>query len=324
LAEKKRQRQDYDNLFKNVLRDYFWDGLKIFLPELYEAADREYPVELLDKELQKVTFDLEGGANRIDMLAKIKLKNGESEFVLCHLEIQGNDSEVNLPRKMYRYKEAIDLLYDKEPVGIAVITAGRPKNESVFYHSDTFGVKVTYEYKNFNVIYIDDEILLAEENRIGLVLYAAKCAFISGKDETKKFQYLRHISDLWNERGWSPHDKRMILEAVNYLIRLSDEGYKRQIVEYVENLRMKQEDKEMYVSVFEEVYKEKGRAEGRAKGRAEGRKEGRAEGREEGRKEGWEEAAKEIAKNFLANGTSPDIIAANTGLSLEKIRSLMN
>jgi hypothetical protein len=180
LAEETRQRQDYDNLFKNVSRDYFWDGLKIFLPELYEAADREYPIETLDKELQKVTFDLEGGANRIDMLVKIKLKNGESEFVLCHLEIQGSDGKINLPRKMYRYKEAIDLLYDKEPVGIAVTTAGRPKKEKDFYASDTFGVKVTYEYKNFNVIYTDDEILLAEENRIGLVLYAAKCAFISG------------------------------------------------------------------------------------------------------------------------------------------------
>jgi hypothetical protein len=202
LADETRQRWDYDNLFKNVLRDYFWDGLKIFLSELYESADRSYPIELLDKELQKVTFDLGGGANRIDMLAKIKLNNGESEFVLCHIEIQGNDRGVNLPRKMYRYKEAIDLLYDKEPIGIAVTTAGRPKIEPAFYRSDTFGVKVTYEYKNFSVIDADDEILLAGENRIGLILYAAKCAFISGEDETKKFQYLRHISDLWNERGW--------------------------------------------------------------------------------------------------------------------------
>jgi predicted transposase/invertase (TIGR01784 family) len=92
----------------------------------------------------------------------------------------------------------------------------------------------------------------------------------------------------------------MILEAVNYLIRLSDTEYKRKIVEYVSNLRMNREDKEMYVSVFEEVYKE------------------------EGRKEGRDEATKEFAKNSLANGISPDVIAAITGLSLGEIRSLMN
>jgi predicted transposase YdaD len=48
---------------------------------------------------------------------------------------------------------------------------------------------------------------------------------------------------------------------------------------------MKREDKEMYVSVFEEVYKEEGLKEGLKKGR--------------------EEATKEIAKNLLANGTPP-------------------
>ncbi|MDR3280902.1 MAG: hypothetical protein LBT23_10350 [Synergistaceae bacterium] len=169
-----------------------------------------------------------------------------------------------------------------------------------FFISISLGGGVTYNYKNFFVTDTPDEILLSGENRIGLVLYAAKCAYRSGKDEAEKFRYLRHISDLWNERGWSAEEKRDILEAIEYLIHLTDEDYKRQIVEHVENLKMSGEDREMYKSIFEEVYTERGRQDGERK------------------------KAVEIAKNLLSHGISPDIIAESSGLSKTEIQALMN
>jgi hypothetical protein len=47
---------DADNLYKTVLKKYFWDGLKLFFPELYEAADHSVAPVPLDKELDKVTY----------------------------------------------------------------------------------------------------------------------------------------------------------------------------------------------------------------------------------------------------------------------------
>jgi predicted transposase/invertase (TIGR01784 family) len=60
------------------------------------------------------------------------------------------------------------------------------------------------------------------------------------------------------------------------------------------------EDREMYESIFERVYKERGRQEGR------------------------QEEKIEIAGNLLSDGISPEIVARNTGLSQEEIRTLMN
>jgi predicted transposase YdaD len=127
------------------------------------------------------------------------------------------------------------------------------------------------------------------------VLYAAKRAHVSGKDETKKFRYLREISDLWVKKGRSAHDKRVILEAIGYLMNLTDENYTRQTVEYLENLQMREGDREMYKSIFERVYTEQGRQEGKL----------------------------EMAKDLLARGVSPDIIAASAGLSQSDMQSLM-
>ena len=83
------ERLDYDNLFKTVLQRYFWEALGIFLPALYEAADKMIAPEFLEQEMQKVTFDLGEGANRTDLLVRIKLKNGSRELILCHFEVQG-------------------------------------------------------------------------------------------------------------------------------------------------------------------------------------------------------------------------------------------
>ena len=120
-------RMDYDNFYKTLLHRYFWEALKIFLPALYEAADRVDDPEFLEQELEKVMLDLEGGANRTDLLARIKLKDGAKKLVLCHTEIVGEGGG-DLPTRMYRYKEMIHLKYGEEPIGISVLTApGRTK-----------------------------------------------------------------------------------------------------------------------------------------------------------------------------------------------------
>ena len=212
-----------NDLYKTLLKKYFWDSIKLFLPELYEDADRNVAPVPLDEELQKATskYNLGQDASRVDLLMSVTLKNGKDKNLLCHLSVQGEGGE-DLPSRMLSYNGAIFLQCGKGSVGIAVSTAPRPTGEKTSYMSNEYGCETTYEYKNFFVIDTADEILLSGENRIGLILYAAKCAYKSGKDETEKLRYLRHISDLLSERGWSIEEKRDILEAVECLIRSND------------------------------------------------------------------------------------------------------
>ena len=71
-----------------------------------------------------------------------------------------------------------------------------------------------------------------------------------------------------------------------------------------------------------EYAKETGLEEGLAKGLAKGREEGREEGRAEGREEGREDAKQQIAINLLQLGTSCEIVAKATGLSVEEVTKL--
>jgi len=286
------ERLDYDNLFKTVLRSYFWEALKIFLPALYEAADKTEAPEFLEQELQKVTFDLEEGINRTDLLVRIKLKDGATELVLCHIEVQGEGGG-DLPVRMYRYKQMIYLKYGEEPVGIAVATVPRPREEKSSYDWERFGVKVAYDYVNVDITKLENDEFLVEDSRVGLVLYAAKCAYLSRNDEREKFRYLRLLSSLWAERGWGRNDKRLILLAIEYLINMKDEAQIKDMVAHIESLPMKKEDKEMYISIFERVYTERGEARSRI----------------------------EIAKNMLNDGLPLEKITQYTNLSREEIEA---
>ena len=203
-----------------------------------------------------------------------------------------------MPVRMYRYKQMIYLKYGEEPVGIAVLTAPRPRGEKSSYSWERFGVRVAYDYINVDVIKLEDDVFFAGDSRIGLVLYAAKCASLSGDDEGEKFRYLRLISNLWAERGWDKDDKRLILLAVDYLIKLKNETYVKEMLAHIGSLKMKEEDKEMYVSMFERGYTAIGKEEGRIEGRM------------------------EIAKKLLKRNRPVDEIMEDTTLTREEIENL--
>ena len=71
-----------------------------------------------------------------------------------------------------------------------------------------------------------------------------------------------------------------------------------------------------------EYAKETGLEEGLAKGRVIGRAEGLEEGLSKGREEGREDAKQQIAINLLQLGTSCEIVAKATGLSVEEVAKL--
>jgi hypothetical protein len=50
-------RIDADNLYKTVLKRYFWDGMELLLPELCDAADQNVEPVSLDREMYKSIFE---------------------------------------------------------------------------------------------------------------------------------------------------------------------------------------------------------------------------------------------------------------------------
>ena len=107
---------------------------------------------------------------------------------------------------------------------------------------------------------------------------------------------------------------------ISKLTAMEKDNYQKSVLEYEDVKRAVEYARETAGKVFFEKGMEKGREEGREVGREEGREEGREVGREEGR----EEALLQIAKNFLAKGISVDDVSEATGLSIDRVRALLD
>ena len=93
-----------DSAWKEILEGCFEDFLAFFFPEVHAAIDWRYPPEWLDKEFQAL-FPLGSDEDRrrtIDKLAKVRLVTGEEEWILTHVEVQG-DPKPDFEGRMFRY-----------------------------------------------------------------------------------------------------------------------------------------------------------------------------------------------------------------------------
>jgi predicted transposase YdaD len=306
---KKKERFDSDGLWKDLIERFFYDFLKRALPELYADADTSVKPRFLDKEFRDIlnTADPEihTSPHFADYLLETPLKNKKVEWVLSHFEAQGAGGG-DIAERMNHYRCLVFGHYKREPVALAVITEKRPRGEAVFYSHSHYGTTIDYRYNRLVLADVNDEELLSSDNPIDLALYAAKCALRSKENEHQKYKYLRTLTGLLGERGYSMNDKRDLLLFLERFINLKDGELRSQYREYQEQLD--KEGKIVYISVAEEYYTGKGIEKGI----------------EQGIEKGIEKGKEEMARNLLANGVPPDVIAKSAGLPLRKIRTLMN
>jgi hypothetical protein len=270
------------------------------------------PPRFLDKEFRDIlnTADPEihNSPYFADFVLEVPLKNRAAEWVLFHIEAQGQGGG-NLAVRMYIYKSLIFVHYQREPVALAIITDRRPAKELAYYSHNHYGTESFYKYNSLVLLELDDNELLSSDNPIDLVLYAAKFA-LKTKGEHRKFNFLRKIVGLLNERGWSMEEKRDLLLFIERIVNMRDEVL---ITQYKEILGQEnREGRAMYIPLI------------MRDSAAEIEQHGIEKGRKEGRNEGIKEGKLEVARNLLVSGMSPEVIAKIANLPLDQVQGLIN
>ncbi|MDR2174620.1 MAG: hypothetical protein LBO82_01620 [Synergistaceae bacterium] len=290
----------HDSFWKDLIERFFYSLLKRALPELYEDADRKAAPRFLDKEFRDVLNtanpEIHHGPHFADFVLEVPLKNGDEEWVILHIEAQGRQGG-DLAARMYTYKSLIFAHYQKEPAALAIITDRRPADEPAYYSHKRYGTSTDYRYNSLVLMDLDDNALLASDNPIDLVLYAAKFA-LGTKKELRKFNFLRKAVELLDERGWSAEEKRDLLLFIERIVNMKDEIL---ITKYREILEQEnREGRAMYIPLI------------------------MRDSAAEIEQRGIEKGKLEVARNLLASGMPPEVIAKSAGLPLERVRGLIN
>lgn len=110
---------DHDQIFKGLIEAFFREFMELFCP--IEAAAIDFArVEFLREE--HFTDVQRGTHRRLDMVAKVGLKEGGEKFVLVHGEFEASRKSPDFPRRMFQYFCQLFLRYDTEIIPIAVFT----------------------------------------------------------------------------------------------------------------------------------------------------------------------------------------------------------
>ncbi|GAB2775651.1 hypothetical protein GCM10027275_18460 [Rhabdobacter roseus] len=207
-------RRKNDILLKGAFEQTFPDLLRFFFKEADALFDLERGFEFMDKELRELFPELEkrGGTRFVDLLVKTWLRNGQAEWILVHVEIEGGDTPT-FPKRMFRYYYRLLDRFEVEVAAIAVFTGAKSQQRPAHYHTDFLGTSVSYRYNAYHIFDHTEQELLAMNNPFALVVLAAQKAQLMGKvpDEELSEQRLTIVRAL-------PASKRYDKEQISHFI----------------------------------------------------------------------------------------------------------
>jgi hypothetical protein len=101
-SAKPAEKDAEDSPWKKILRQYFQQAMEFFFPEIAKVIDWTKPIEFLDKEFTKIAPNAKTGSRFADQLVKVYRQDGQSIFLLIHVEIQAS-RETGFTRRNFTY-----------------------------------------------------------------------------------------------------------------------------------------------------------------------------------------------------------------------------
>ena len=174
-----------DILWKVIIEEVFPDLLRFIYPDANDEYNMERGFEFLDKELAELNPqpDEEKDSRFADKLVKVYHRDGVEEWVLLHVEVQGDTQDRDaFAERMYTYFYRIRDRYPGRLVSALAIFTGENGNRMPGKYSYEYrGTRLTYEYPTVSILDYSDEELDKSSNPFAQVVVAAKMRLQEGK-----------------------------------------------------------------------------------------------------------------------------------------------
>lgn len=307
-------RRKDDILWKVVMEEVFDDLLRFVHVDADQVYDLDRGFEFLEKELAEIDPEpAEASDTRFaDKLVKVYHRDGEEEWVLMHVEIQGDTADrATFAGRMFRYFYRILDRFNRPVSALAVFTGRDGRRMPGVYKYRYRRTRVLYEYQAISILDYPDRELEKSGNPFALVVLAAKTALLAGRvPETELLERKVAIGVGLMRKGFSVRKVRAIFRFLENTVLFENRELNRNFRERIQLC-----DKSNVMGIDEYV-------------RQEGIEIGLEEGIEKGIVKGWQEAQRVIVANLLA-GTefSDDKIASLANVSVdfvEQVRKGMN
>jgi hypothetical protein len=257
---------DFDGPWKEVLDLYLEDAIALFFADAHRDIDWSRGYEGLETELQQVAPEGERGAQAVDKLIKVFLRDGTDAWVLIHLEVQ-SQQETSFEQRMFRYHARLYDHFRQEIVSLAILGDERPNWRPHRFRYGRWGSSIQFTFPTIKLLDYTEEELEASPFLCAIVVQAHRAAQATRHDPARRAAAkIRLVRKLYR-RGLTREQIQNLYRFIDWLLRLPKELDDQT----VRTIRAIEEEQGMtYVTSAERYGIEQGLAQGRAEGTIEG------------------------------------------------------
>ncbi|WP_397568844.1 DUF4351 domain-containing protein [Schlesneria sp. T3-172] len=253
---------DYDGAWKELLRSHLRDSVENCFPALAELVDWSFEPQWLDKEISQIVGQSGQKNSEVDVLFKVRLKTGDEQWILCHLEIQ-TSYEADFAFRLDLYHSGLKWMFRQEILTLVILADLR---KSWMPREHRFEMGGFLSHRQFPVCKIVERLESDWVDNVSLVAQVSRAQIAAlrttGDPESRfsaKTELVRNLYTL----GYSSDRIRELFRLIDWMMRLRadlDRRFRSDLIAYEEELRMP------YVTSVERLAKEEGREEGFLKG----------------------------------------------------------
>lgn len=291
IYEQKSNYVKHDQLFKELIHNFFNEFLEVFFPEVHKNIDFS-SIKPLSEELY--TNLLDGENRRIDIAVEVKLK-GEDTLIIVHVKPQSTHQK-GFNHRMYRYFSMLYNKYQKPILPIAIFSY-----DSKHIEHDQFTIEfpffhvLTFNFLMIELKKMDWRDYIKSNNPVAAALLS-KMGYTKEEKVQVKIEFLRMMVKM----ELDPARTRFITGFFEQYLTLDHEEEEK-LMKEISQSENPEEFTELPISWEER---------------------GIRKGLEQGLERGIEQAKREIVLEMLKEGLTIEFIAKMTHLDQEVIKEL--
>ncbi len=255
---------EMDSAWKNVLDAYFQEFMLFFYPTLTDSIDWSTPYDVMDKELQAITKDAMVGKQFVDKLIKVKSKDGQEQFVLVHVEVQG-EPQTTFPLRLYQYNYRLFDRYHLPVVTLAVLVDTHKSWRPTHYSNMVWGqeiVRLNFFTTKLLDYSEDRSVLEQTDNPFGIITLAQLAAGETRKNVEERYQIKFVLTRRLYDKGLGRDAILNLYRFLDWVLSLPENLE----IRYNENVKQLEEERSMeYITSAERIGMKKGVLEGEHK-----------------------------------------------------------
>jgi hypothetical protein len=215
---------DYDSPWKEALDVYFEPFMALFFLDAHADIDWPRGYESLDKELQKIVREAGLGRRLVDKLIKVWLKNGKEQWVLIHIEVQGEE-DAEFGQRMYVCNYRIFDRYNTEVVSLAILADENPRWRPDGFGYSRWGFHAGIQFPVVKLSDYSDRVEWLEQhsNPFAIVVLAHLKARKTCQNQEARYSWKARLVKSLYDRGMCAKDVRQLFRFIDWVIDLPKE-----------------------------------------------------------------------------------------------------